>query len=100
MKKVEYMEQFVGDCFDGTISGMTTWGMYVELPNTVEGMIHVTSLKGDYYYFDEEHQMMVGEHTKKTYRLGESVRIRVTGADKLLRTIDFEIVQEGEEENG
>ncbi len=100
MKKVEYMAQFLGCCFDGTISGMTTWGMYVELPNTVEGMIHVTSLQGDYYYFDEEHQLMVGEHTKKTYRLGEPVRIRVTGADKLLRTIDFEIVQEGEEEDG
>ena len=76
------------------ISGITTWGMYVELPNTVEGMIRVTTLEGDYFYFDEEHYTMVGEHTKKTYKLGEKVKVVVTGVDKLMRTIDFEIAPE------
>lgn len=94
MKKVEYMKQFVGETFEGVISGITTWGLYVELPNTVEGMIRVTTLEGDYFYFDEEHYTMVGEHTKKTYKLGEKVKIVVTGADKLMRTIDFEIAPE------
>lgn len=94
MKKVEYMRQFVGETFEGVISGITTWGLYVELPNTVEGMIRVTTLEGDYFYFDEEHYTMVGEHTKKTYKLGEKVKIVVTGADKLMRTIDFEIAPE------
>ena len=94
MKKVEYMKQFVGETFEGVISGITTWGMYVELPNTVEGMIRVTTLEGDYFYFDEEHYTMVGEHTKKTYKLGEKVKVVVTGVDKLMRTIDFEIASE------
>lgn len=94
MKKVEYMKQFVGETFEGVISGITTWGLYVELPNTIEGMIRVTTLEGDYFYFDEEHYTMVGEHTKKTYKLGEKVKILVTGVDKLMRTIDFEIAPE------
>lgn len=94
MKKVEYMKQFVGREFEGVISGITTWGMYVELPNTVEGMIRVTTLEGDYFYFDEEHYTMVGEHTKKTYKLGEKVKIIVSGVDKLMRTIDFELAPE------
>ena len=94
MKKVEYMQQFVGETFEGVISGITTWGMYVELPNTVEGMIRVTTLPGDYYYFDEEHYNMVGEHTGKTFKLGEKVKIIVTGVDKILRTIDFELATE------
>lgn len=97
MKKAEYMQQFVGEEFEGIISGMSTWGMYVELPNTVEGMIKVTALKDDYYYYDEEHYMMVGEHTKKTYKLGEKIQIVVAGVDKLTRTIDFEIPMEEED---
>lgn len=97
MKKAEYMQQFIGQTFEGIISGITTWGMYVELPNTVEGMIKVTSLRDDYYYYDEEHYMMVGEHTKKTYRLGEKIEIVVADVDKLTRTVDFEIPLEEEE---
>lgn len=91
LKKVEYMEEHIGEVYEGVISGMTTWGMYVELPNTVEGMIRVTSLKDDYYYYDEEKYLMVGEHTKKTYQLGERLRIVVAGTDKLGKTIDFEL---------
>lgn len=97
MKKAEYMQQFIGQTFEGIISGITTWGMYVELPNTVEGMIKVTSLRDDYYYYDEEHYMMVGEHTKKTYKLGEKIEIVVADVDKLTRTVDFEIPLEEEE---
>ncbi len=98
MKKAEYMAQFVGQIMEGHISGISTWGMYVELPNTCEGMIRVTSLKDDYYFYDEEHYMMVGEHTKKCFKLGEKARIRVVGVDKLTRTIDFELAGEDDED--
>lgn len=91
LKKVEYMEQFIGETFEGVISGITTWGIYVELPNTVEGMIRVANLHDDYYVYDENQYMMIGEHTKKTYKLGQKVIISVAGADKILRTIDFEL---------
>ncbi len=94
LKKAEYMEQFIGESFDGVISGVTTWGMYVELPNTVEGMVKVADIPGDYYYFDEEHYSMVGEHTGKTYKLGSQIRITVAAVDRLLKTIDFVIAQE------
>lgn len=91
LKKAQYMEQFIGEEMEGVISGITTWGMYVELPNTVEGMIRVTSLTDDYYYYDEEHYVMVGEHTRKTYKLGEKIKIVVAGVDQLTKTIDFEL---------
>lgn len=94
MKKAEYMSQFIGETFEGVISGMNTWGMYVELPNTVEGMVHVTALKDDYYFYDEERYVMVGERTGKTYKLGEKVEVSVTAVDKMLKTIDFELATE------
>lgn len=99
MKKAEYMEQFVGKDFEGTISGLTTWGMYVELPNTIEGMIRVADIPGDYYYYDEDLHRMVGEQTGKVYKMGESLRIIVAGVDKLTRTIDFVLYQEDEDGN-
>ena len=99
MKKAEYMEQFVGKDFDGTISGLTTWGMYVELPNTIEGMIRVADIPGDYYYYDEDLHRMVGEQTGKVYKMGEPLRIIVAGVDKLTRTIDFVLYQEDEDGN-
>lgn len=102
LKKVQYMKQFIGETFEGVISGITTWGMYVELPNTVEGMIKVTSLKDDYYFYDEENYMMIGEHTKKQYKLGQRVVVEVLGVDTLARTIDFDLVttlKENEEYN-
>lgn len=98
LKKVEYMKQYIGQQFEGVISGITTWGMYVELPNTVEGMVHVTNMNGDYYYYDEEHYMMIGEHTKKMYKLGQKVTIEVDGCDRELRTIDFLLVENGSDE--
>ena len=99
MKKAEYMEQFVGKDFEGTISGLTTWGMYVELPNTIEGMIRVADIPGDYYYYDEDLHRMVGEQTGKVYKMGEPLRIIVAGVDKLTRTIDFVLYQEDEDGN-
>jgi ribonuclease R len=99
MKKAEYMEQFVGKDFEGTISGLTTWGMYVELPNTIEGMIRVADVPGDYYYYDEDLHRMVGEQTGKVYKMGEPLRIIVAGVDKLTRTIDFVLYQEDEDGN-
>ena len=96
MKKAEYMEQFIGQSFDGVISGVTTWGMYVELPNTVEGMVRVADIPGDYYYFEEEKYRMVGERTGKSYKLGESIRITVSAVDKLTKTIDFTIADDSD----
>lgn len=90
MKKAEYMRKFLGKEFDGIISGITAWGIYVELPNTIEGMVRVTALYDDYYYYDEETYCMIGEHTHKTYTLGQKVRVFVINADKQLGTIDFE----------
>lgn len=98
MKKAEYMEQFVGETFEGVISGVTSWGMYVELPNTIEGMVRVADIPGDYYYFEEEHYQMVGEHTHQTYKLGQKIKVTVSAVDKILRTIDFGIAEDAEEE--
>jgi ribonuclease R len=93
MKKVEYMLGHIGETFEGVISGITNWGMYVELPNTVEGMIRVSAMEDDYYNYDEEHYQMVGEHTNKVYKLGQKVTVEVVSADKLNRTIDFALVE-------
>ena len=89
LKKCEYMSRYIGQEFEGVISGVTNWGLYVELPNTVEGLIHVNDLQDDYYHFDEEHYELVGEMTRKTFKLGQPIRVIVSGTDKLLRTIDF-----------
>ena len=91
LKKVEYMEQHLDEEFDGVISSITPWGIYVELPNTVEGLIHVSRLTGDYFYYDENACEMVGESTGRSYRLGMPLRVRVTGCDRFNRTIDFEL---------
>ncbi len=97
MKKAEYMEAHVGEVFEGVISSITTWGFYVELSNTVEGMIHVTHLYDDRYYYQEETYEMVGADTGRTFKLGEKIKVRVLGADKDARTIDFELAEEGGE---
>ncbi|MEE1078460.1 MAG: ribonuclease R, partial [Agathobacter sp.] len=93
LKKVEYMERHIGEEFDGVISGVMEWGIFVELPNTVEGLVRVTELKDDYYHFYEETYEMVGEVTNKRYKLGQKVRIRVEETDKVMRTIDFSLVE-------
>lgn len=94
LKKVEYMEKHLGEVYEGVISGITNYGLYVELPNTVEGMVHVTALQGDYYNYIESTYEMVGEHTGKSYKLGQTVKVLVAGTDRILRTIDFELVEE------
>ncbi len=90
--KTEYMAEHIGEEFEGVISGITEWGIYVELPDTVEGMIHVSKLAGDYFYYREETYEMVGRDTGKTYRPGQKIRIRVVDADTGSRTIDFDEV--------
>lgn len=96
LKKVEYMEEHIGEIFEGVISSITAWGVYVELPNTVEGMIHVSMLPGDYFYYDEESYEMVGQATDIRYKLGQTLKVRVNATDKISRTIDFVIPQEWE----
>lgn len=91
LKKVEYMSGFIGESFEGVVSGLTTWGMYVELPNTCEGMVRVADMDDDYYFYDEQQMAMVGEVTHKTYSLGDKVNVLVARTDKLLKTIDFVI---------
>ena len=88
------MSMRIGEVYDGVISGLTAWGIYVELPNTIEGMVRITSLKGDYFHYDDEHYEMVGEMTNRKYLLGQKLKVEVVRADKMLRTIDFEIVEE------
>lgn len=102
LKKVEYMEERIGNIYEGVISSITAWGVYVELPNTIEGMIHVSMLPGDYFYYEEESYEMVGQATDKRYKLGERIKVRVNGTDKIARTIDFVIPEdwEIEEANG
>lgn len=102
LKKAEYMSYHLGEEFEGIISGVTGWGLYVELPNTVEGLVHVNTLRDDYYIFDQETYELRGEMTKKVYKLGDKVRVRVADADKMLKTVDFELVsdiRDDEEEN-
>lgn len=90
LKKVEYMKDRIGEEFEGVISGITKWGAYVELPNTIEGLVHVTNMRDDHYECWEERYELIGEHTRNVYKLGQAVRVRVLGVDRLQRTIDFE----------
>ena len=92
MKKAEYMRSHIGEEYDGVISSVTKWGVYVELANTVEGLVHVADMRDDHYEFAEQTYELVGERTRKAYKLGQTVRVRVTDANKLLRTVNFEIV--------
>jgi ribonuclease R len=91
LKMVEYMEGHIGETFDGVISSITSWGIYVELPNTIEGMIRVSQLKDGHYEYDENHYEMVNWRNGRRYKLGQKLKVRVAGTDKILRTIDFDI---------
>ena len=97
LKKAEYMEERIGEIYEGVISGITQWGIYVELQNTIEGLIHVSTLPGDYFIYDESTYEMVGKETGVTYKLGQKLKVRVRDVDRLLKTIDFEIPWEEEE---
>lgn len=93
LKKTEYMQERLGEEFDGIISGVTGWGIYVELENTVEGLVHISALQDDYYYYNESSCELTGERTGRSYRLGMPVRVRVEGCDLAMRTIDFKLVE-------
>lgn len=97
MKKVEYMERHVGETFDGLISGVTAFGIFVELDNTVEGLVHVSTMTDDYYEYQEKMIAFIGRHTRKVFKLGDPVRILVTRANVEDRSIDFELAAEGNE---
>lgn len=93
LKKVQYMEERIGEVFEGVVSGITAWGIYVELSNTVEGLVHVSRLPGDYYCYHEDTYEMVGETTGRAFSLGQPVTVQVAGTDRLLRTVDFDLAE-------
>lgn len=93
LKKAEFMEDKIGEEFEGIISGVTNFGMFVELPNTIEGLVHISYLTDDYYHYEESQYALIGERTGNVYRIGDDVKIRVLKVDLDERTIDFELVQ-------
>lgn len=99
LKKVEYMSGHIGEIFTGVISGVTEYGFYVELPNTIEGMVHVTTLTDDYFHYSADTYELVGEVTNIHYKLGQKVSVMVMETDKIMRTIDFRLVQVEKDEN-
>lgn len=99
MKKAEYMSQFIGEQFEGYISGVTGFGIYVSLPNTVEGLVHITELDDDYYEFDENLMFLIGRHKKKMYRLGNQVKVELSSVNIFDGEIDFKVVGDSNENN-
>lgn len=98
LKKVQYMSGHIGEVYEGVISGVTEWGFYVELPNTVEGLVHVTTLVDDYFHYSESTYELIGEATGRRYKLGQKVKVIVAGTDTFMRTIDFRVVTGSEHE--
>ena len=92
MKKAEYMMDKVGEEFEGIISSVVKFGLFIELPNTIEGLIHINELKQDYFHFIENHLALVGERTGLTFKIGQKVRVKVIKADPEERAIDFELI--------
>lgn len=92
LKKAEYMADKIGEEYDGIISSVTNFGMFVELPNTIEGLVHVSYMTDDYYRYDERNYAMVGERTAKVFRIGDEITVRVVNVNKDERSIDFEVV--------
>jgi len=100
LKKAEYMKEHLGEIYEGVISGVTNYGIYVELDNTVEGMVHVNSMRNDYYYFDEIHYELVGQDSGVKYKLGERVLVQVKRVDMASKTIDFRLIDREDTDNG
>ena len=92
LKKAEFMLDKVGEEFEGIISSVTSFGMFIELENTVEGLIRLSAMTDDYYHFDEGHMALIGERTSKVYRIGDDVKVRVAKVNMDDHTIDFEMV--------
>ena len=95
----EYMEDHIGEVYEGHISGVTNFGFFVEIDNMIEGLVHANTLEGDYYSYIEELMALVGQKTKKMYRLGSPVRVKVVGASKEARTIDFIVLESDQNGN-
>ncbi len=92
MKMAEYMSRHIGEEFDGIISSVTGFGFFVELPNTIDGLVHISTLMDDYYHYDEQFMMLIGEMTGKKYKMSDKVRVKVVSASKIDAQIDFEVV--------
>ncbi len=92
IKKAEYMQDKIGEQYDGIISSITSWGMFVQLDNTVEGLIRLAEINDDYYIYDDMNKQLIGKETKKVYKLGQKVKIEVVFADKQTRKIDFKLL--------
>lgn len=97
MKKAQYMQQYIGYEFKGIVSSLTNFGIFVQLENTIEGLVHFSTMKDDYYHFDEDNYYVIGERTHNIYRLGQEVKIRVTDANVAKRVIDFILIEEDED---
>ena len=93
MKKAEFMMDKVGEEFEGIISSVVKFGLFIELPNTIEGLVHINELKQDYFHFIENHLALVGERTGLTFKIGQKVRVKVIKADPEERAIDFELIE-------
>ena len=92
LKKAQFMSDKIGEEFEGIVSSVTNFGMFVELPNTIEGLVHVTNMTDDYYRFDDRQMMMIGERAGKQFRIGDEVTVRVSAVKPEESAIDFEIV--------
>lgn len=92
LKKVQFMSDKIGQIFEGIISGVTSWGIYVELENTVEGLVHITAMNDDHYIYDEQNLLFRGEHSNKNYRLGQKVTVQLVKTNLETKTIDFYLV--------
>ena len=99
LKKAEYMTRHIGEEFEGVISGVTAWGFYVELHNTIEGLVPITSLTDDFYEYLEETYELAGEATNRRFKLGQRVTVTAVKADTMLRTIEFQLSEKGGEQN-
>ena len=93
LKKAEYMQERIGEEFEGVISGVTSFGLFVKLPNTVEGLVHISYLTDDYYHFHDKQYALIGERSGRIFRIGDHVKVRVIGVNLDERTIDFELVE-------
>ena len=86
------MESRIGEEYEGIVSSITSFGMFVELENTIEGLIRFDDLGDEYFIYDEDRKQLIGEHSNKVYKIGDKVKIRVKKASKILRQIDFEVI--------
>ena len=92
LKKAQYMLGFVGEEYEAVISSVTGWGMYVQLPNTVEGLIHISTLRDDHYVFNEPTYELIGQHKNRHFTIGQKVRVRLAYVDMATRNLDFELL--------